>query len=109
MVILSFVYLIVRYPPAVADRTDPGAALAWYFLHHPSELAAGVLLASIVPSAIATVTFAMAGFIMRDMGPELPPVARSPRTALVGAIFSLISLSGSIAGLIRFFAWINEP
>jgi hypothetical protein len=109
MVILSSVYLIVRYPPAVDDRNDLGAVVAWYFLHQPSELAAGVLLAGIVPSAIATFTFAMAGFIMRDMGQELPPLSRSPRTALVGAIFSLISLAGSIAGLIRFFAWIKEP
>ena len=110
MVILSFVYLIVRFPPAVDDHNDLRAVLAWYFLHQPSELAAGVLLAGIVPSAIATFTFAMAGLVpCRDTGQELPPLSRSPRTALVGAIFSLISLTGSIAGLIRFFAWINEP
>jgi len=108
MVISSFLYLFVRYPPP-EDRGDPGAVLAWYFLHHPSELGAGVLLASIVPSAIAIFTFAMAGFILRDTGQELPPLSRSPRAALVGVIFSSISLAGTIAGLIRFFAWIREP
>lgn len=106
---LSFCYLIVRYPPAVDNHKDPGAILAWYFLNHPSELAAGILLSSIVLSAIAIFTFAMAGFIMRDRGQELPSLSRSPRAALFGAIISFISFAGSIAGLIRFFYWIKEP
>lgn len=109
MVLSSFVYLFARYPPAEDHRGDLGAVVAWYVLHRPSELGAGVLLASIVPSAVAIFTFAMAGFIMRDTGQELPPLSRSPRAALAGAIFSSISLAGSIAGLIRFFAWIKEP
>jgi hypothetical protein len=106
---LSFRYLIVRYPPPVDTPRDLGAILAWYFLNHPSELAAGVLLSSIVLSAIAIFTFAMGGFIMRDRGQELPPLSRSPRAALFGAIISCISFAGSIAGLIRFFYWIKEP
>lgn len=109
MVLLSVYYLIVRYPPPVKDRRDFGAVVHWLFLHHPSELAAGVLLGSIVPSAIAIFTFAMAGFIMRDRGQELPPLSRSPTAALAGAIFSLIALAGSIATLIMFFSWLKNP
>jgi hypothetical protein len=108
-VVLSFLYLTVRYPPLVDNRRDLGAVLAWYFLNHPSEFGAGVLLSSIVPSAVAIYTFAMAGFIMRDTGQESPPLSRSPKAALVGAIFSSISLAGSIATLIMFFSWINNP
>jgi hypothetical protein len=109
MVLLSIYYLIVRYPPPVNDRRDFGAVVHWLFLHHPSELAAGVLLGSIVPSAIAIYTFAMAGFIMRDRGQESPPLTRSPTAALAGAIFSLIAFAGSIATLIMFFSWIKNP
>jgi hypothetical protein len=107
--VLSVRYLIVRYPAAVDNHTEFGAILTWYFFNHPSELAAGLMLGSIPLSAIATYTFAMAGFIMRDMGQEVPPLSRSPRAAVFGTIISCISFAGSIAGLIRFFFWLKEP
>ena len=107
--VLSCFYLTLRYPPPADDRGDLKAVVLWYFLNHPSGLAAGLLLGSIVPSAIAIFIFSMAGFIMRDTGQELPPPSRSPRAALAGAIFSLISLAGSIATLIMFFSWIKNP
>jgi hypothetical protein len=109
LIVLSFFYLIARYPPAVDTHGDFGDLLTWYFLHHPSELAAGLLLGSIPLSAIAIYTFAMAGFIMRDTSQDVPPLSRSPRAILFGTIISCISFAGSIAGLIRFFFWLKEP
>lgn len=109
IILASSSYVIVRYPPPDDLRGNLNVIPFWYFLHHPSELAAGLAMASTVPSVIAIYTFNIARFIMRDPGKELPPLARSPRAALAGAIFSLISLAGSIATLIMFFVWMKNP
>lgn len=107
MVVFSVAYWIFHHPPPVAGG-EPNIFL-WVTSNRPSELATGPLLGSIVPAAIAIFKFVTAGFIMRGNAQELPPLSRSPSAALAGAVLAFISLSGSIAGLIRFFFWIKEP
>jgi hypothetical protein len=103
MVLFSTVYWLVRHPPHPGD-TGP-EAFRWVMSNRPSELAIGPLLGSLIPSAIAIFKFITSGFIMRGAGNDVPPLSRSPIAALAGAIFTLISLSASIATLIMFFFW----
>lgn len=105
MVVFSVAYWIFHHPPPFAKPN----VFFWVISNRPSELATGPLLGSIVPAAIAIFKFVTAGFIMRGNAQELPPLSRSPLAALAGAVLALISLSGSIAGLIRFFFWMKEP
>ena len=108
MVLFSLLYWRVRHGAPDSELSGRDSFL-WFISNRPSELAVGPLLGSIVPYAMAIFKFVMASFIMRDTDQESPPLSRSPRAALAGAILTLISLLGSIAGLIRFFFWIKDP
>jgi hypothetical protein len=104
MVVFSTLYWLVGHPPPQPGVAGP-EAFRWFMSNRPSELAIGPLLGSTIPSAIAIFKFITAGFIMRGAGKEVPPLSRSPVAALAGAIFTLISLSASIATLIMFYSW----
>jgi len=114
MVIFSCFYWLFHNPPIYMNYRGPeDESVPWLFLwilsNRPSELAAGPLLASFFPAVMAAYKFLMAGFIMRGPGSEAPKLSRSPTAALAGAIFSFISLAGSIATLITFFSKIQKP
>jgi len=105
MIVGSVAYWFVRHPP---NPEEPNLFL-WIITNRPSELAAGPLLGTMVPSMMSIFKFATAGLIMRGNAQELPPLARSPAAALAAALVSLISLAGSIATLVMFFVWIRSP
>ncbi|MEK6280787.1 MAG: hypothetical protein AABN95_10575 [Acidobacteriota bacterium] len=107
MVLFSILYWIVYHPH---PPQGPGLEVfLWVMSNRPSELATGPLLGSIVPGAMAIFKFVTAGFIMHGNAQEVPPLSRSPKAALAGAVFALISLAGSIATLVMFFFWIKNP
>ena len=102
MMSCSFLYWSHRHP--LYGGTN---VFHWLFSNQPSELAAGLFLASIFPSVVAIFKFATLGLDRCDNS-ESPPLSRFPASILVGVVLSCISLSGSIAGLIRFFFWLKE-
>lgn len=109
MLVFSVVYWIASHPHPPLEAMDGPHIFLWVMSNRPSELAAGPLLGSLVPAAMAIFKFVTAGFIMRSGAQELPQMSRSAAAALAGAAFSLISLAGSVATLAMFFFWIKNP
>lgn len=95
-------WMFCHQPPF--DLEWPDGVFLWVIANRPSELAVGPLLGSVVPAVMAIFKFTMASTIMHGAGKETPALSRSPMSALVGAIFSLITLAASIVTLIMFYS-----
>jgi hypothetical protein len=103
MVVSSTGYWMLCHPPSF-DLVGADDVFLWVIANRPSELAIGWLLASVVPSVMAIFKYVMASTIMHSADKETPALSRSPMAALVGAIFSLITLAASIVTLIMFYS-----
>jgi hypothetical protein len=106
LVFISTGYWILCHPPPF-DLVGPDRVFYWVLANRPSELAVGPLLGSVIPAVMAIFKFTMASTIMYGAGKEAPALSRSPMAALVGAIFSLITLASSIVTLIMFYSRIK--
>jgi hypothetical protein len=78
------------------------ANLIKHALIAPRDFALGFVIASSVPAFMALVKFGLVGFLAKGLNEEDRPHG-SPMAALLGAIFSLLQVTASIATLVLFF------
>lgn len=97
-------WFFIRAPERL-DLREEGAfftGMFLYFLLYPEDVAAGLVLASLVPTTVAIIKFALAVQLGRGVAAD-GPLARSSLAALWGTVFAAVQLAASIATLILFF------
>lgn len=72
----------------------------FYVLENPLDFSPAVLIASVVPAAVALYKFLITGSLMRALPDTKNSVSRSPVAVMAGAICTLLTLCASIATLI---------